>query len=84
VSFLKLPTHNNTSTCAAIPAQVSRTTSRTVPVREGMKVWCHSSRLATRAVPRTARLAQRIVHFALDMGGSVARQARKSRMLSVP
>lgn len=84
VLFPKLLIHNSTSTWAAIPAHVSRTTSRTVPVREGMKDWCHSSRLATRAVPRMAMLAQRTVHRRWFGAGKVARQARKRRMLSVP
>ena len=57
--------HRNTRICAQIPAQVSSRTSRGVPVRDGMKLWCHSSRLATSAVPSTARLAQRKLQFAI-------------------
>ena len=33
---------------------VSSTTSENSPVRLGMNVWCHSSKLATNAVPATA------------------------------
>src|SRR5271165_2144478 len=77
-------TQRNTSICAPIPAQVSSRTSRGVPVRDGMKLWCHSSRLATNAVPSTARFAQRKIHRRPFTAGSVSHHARNSRMLSNP
>src|SRR5579863_3193410 len=68
--------HRKISICAPTPAHVSSTTSCHLPVREGIKLWCHSSRLATIAVPRAAMVAQRTVHLA--SAGKVSRQARKS------
>src|SRR4029077_16272341 len=67
-----------------IPAQGSRRTSRGVPVRDGRKLWCHSSRLATSAVPSTATLAQRKVHLGFPRTGKVSLHARKRRMLRKP
>src|SRR5579863_2459942 len=74
--------HRKISICAPKPAVVSSTTSCHLPVREGIKLWCHSSRLATIAVPRTAMVAQRTVHVRLP-AGKVSRQARKSRVLKI-
>src|SRR4029077_3982309 len=52
-----------------------------VPVREGRKLWCHSSRLATRAVIVSAILPHTMDQRGLFFTVTVARQARKSRML---
>ncbi len=81
---LRLRIHHRSNNCAPIPAQVSSATSCQRPVREGIKLWCHSSRLATRAVPRIAMAAQRGVHVTSLIAGKLARQARKSRTLKMP
>src|SRR5579864_4042439 len=52
-----------------------------VPVREGRKLWCHSSRLATRAVIASAILPHTMDQRGLFFTATLARQARKSRML---
>ena len=66
-----------------MPAHVSRTTSRTAPVREGMKLWCHSSRLATSAVIKNEILAHCMDQAKGLAKGSVARQARNKSKLRV-
>ena len=63
-------------------AEVSSTTSCHRPVREGRKLWCHSSRLATKAVPSRAIDGPPKSPFGLPGAGRVSRQARNSRMLS--
>ena len=58
-------------------------TSLIAPVREGMKVWCHSSKLATRADIEKAIAAQRSAHRGVQGKRSVARQARNRKKLKV-
>lgn len=54
-----------------------------LPEREGKKVWCHSSRVATATVIKNARDAQEIAHAA-GLVRNVARQARNNSQLSTP
>ncbi len=77
----RLFSHRKINNWAAMPAQVSRTTSCQRPVRDGIKVWCHSSRLATNAVINIAIADHRTVHKGFPEAGKVSRQARNARML---
>jgi hypothetical protein len=68
--------------CAARAAVLSRTTSRMVPVLEGKKLWCHSSRVATSEVLTRAKVAH-CKHQCVASRGNVARHDRKRSTLKM-
>src|SRR5215472_6329935 len=84
MGYLRVRQNRKIRIWVAIPDEVSSTTSCHRPVREGRKLWCHSSRLATNAVPSTASADQRNVQRGWPGVGSVTRQARNKRKLSRP
>ena len=74
--------HKYATTRNTTPAMVSSATSQTVPVRDGMWLWCHSSIAATNTVPNHDNSAAR--NNKAGTQPSVARQPRSSSKLNIP
>ena len=71
---------NNATSKNRIPPVRSSPTSRIEPVRDGSKVWCHSSSIAVNKVIESARMAQRSFNPRADRVWNHARNSSRHRI----